>query len=301
MTTRRVLDLYAGQGGAGEGYRRVGFEVYGVDRDDHSARYPGAFHVGDVIHVLVRLLAGGQIAFTHRDGTVEHLGLADFAFIHASPPCQPFSRATAGNLMARASYDRLIEATRDLLVQTWLPYVIENVEDARSELHDPVLLCGRMLGLWALDTDGVTLILDRHRLFESNVPLSTPTHPEHIEDRHEFVAGVYGGGRRAKTRLRLTSPGGLMVGTVDTLPAKWRKKGVPAGWTVEKITPTPAEDRFAARIERGGGYVPRSIRVQGELLGIDWMTARGLQESIPPAYTEHIGRQLLAHVGEVAA
>jgi DNA (cytosine-5)-methyltransferase 1 len=28
-------------------------------------------------------------------------------------------------------------------------------------------------------------------------------------------------------------------------------------------------------------------------MGIDWMTRDGLREAIPPAYSEHIGRQLL--------
>lgn len=36
-------------------------------------------------------------------------------------------------------------------------------------------------------------------------------------------------------------------------------------------------------------------------MGIDWMTARELAQAIPPAYTEFIGRQLLAVLGEVAA
>ena len=38
-------------------------------------------------------------------------------------------------------------------------------------------------------------------------------------------------------------------------------------------------------------------------MGIDWMTNEELVEAIPPAYTEHIGRQLMAHVEaqEVAA
>ncbi len=31
-------------------------------------------------------------------------------------------------------------------------------------------------------------------------------------------------------------------------------------------------------------------------MGIDWMTLHELYESIPPAYTEHIGRQLLSYV-----
>lgn len=38
-----------------------------------------------------------------------------------------------------------------------------------------------------------------------------------------------------------------------------------------------------------------------EAMGIDWMTRDELREAIPPAYTEHIGRQLISHVEGVAA
>jgi hypothetical protein len=86
------------------------------------------------------------------------------------------------------------------------------------------------------------------------------------------VGGVYGGSRRAK-RL----PG-------------------------ESLADVAARDRHAARHERKGGYVPRSVEVQQQLLGIDWMTVKGMQESIPPVYAHHVGAQLMAHArGETAA
>lgn len=50
-------------------------------------------------------------------------------------------------------------------------------------------------------------------------------------------------------------------------------------------------DKYEAKYVRKGGYVP-SKEVQQALLGIDWMTERGMHQSIPPSYTEHIGRQL---------
>lgn len=35
-------------------------------------------------------------------------------------------------------------------------------------------------------------------------------------------------------------------------------------------------------------------------MGIDWMNRAELSQSIPPAYTEHLGRQLLTHLGVAA-
>lgn len=50
-----------------------------------------------------------------------------------------------------------------------------------------------------------------------------------------------------------------------------------------------------ARTVRKGGYTPPN-EVRKALLGIDWMTQYGMAQSIPPAYTEHIGRQLLDYL-----
>ena len=39
-----------------------------------------------------------------------------------------------------------------------------------------------------------------------------------------------------------------------------------------------------------------SVKLAGKAMGIDWMTRDELSEAIPPAYTEFIGAQLLAHI-----
>lgn len=80
--------------------------------------------------------------------------------IHASPPCQAFTKAKKlqGN-----EHPDLIEATRELLVETGLPYVIENVPGA--PLIDPVVLEGQMFP---------ELNVFRQRLFETNWPLEVP-------------------------------------------------------------------------------------------------------------------------------
>jgi len=240
----RLLDLFCGQGGAARGYLDAGFDVTGVDLANHAARYPSDFIRADA---LAYLAAHGH----------------EYDAIHASPPCQGYSIATAGNPGARAKHKRMIAATRELLALTGKPWVIENVEQAKSQMVRPIMLCGRMFGLEAEDADGLPLVLDRHRLFEANFLLHAPEHPKH--DGRQ-VAGVYGGSRRAK-----------------------RAEG-------ESLAEVAPRDRHAARYERKGGYVPRSIPVQQRLLGIDWMTVKGMQESIPPAYAQHVGMQLMARV-----
>lgn len=49
----------------------------------------------------------------------------------------------------------------------------------------------------------------------------------------------------------------------------------------------------------GEWRIPKGL--QEEAMGIDWMTLPELSEAIPPAYTEHIGRQLIAHLEGAAA
>lgn len=231
MSRLKVLDLFSGEGGAGRGYQLAGCDTYAVDNDRaRLQRYPGPTHKGDVINVMTRLLDGEAITFAH---TFDHpmvahrLTLADFAFIHASPPCQGYSQGTVA-LPGRAErYDRLIPVTRELLLMTGRPYVIENVERAKPEMRDPVLLCGRMFGLGAVDTDGTPLVLDRHRLFESNVLLLVPEHLPH--DTTLQVAGVYGGARRDKVEARTVRKGGYVPPDLDVLKAL-----IGADWMSEK-------------------------------------------------------------------
>lgn len=147
----RILDLYCCEGGAAKGYADAGWEVVGVDIEPQP-RYPFEFHWSDARDAL------------HPWSAIWRLDRFDA--IHASPPCQKFSKAQ--RIQGREHPD-LIAPTRELLEATGLPYVIENVEDARDKLRDPVTLCGTMFGLAQY----------RHRLFETNWPLDPPLHGEH--------------------------------------------------------------------------------------------------------------------------
>jgi len=251
---QRLLDMFCCEGGAGVGYDRAGFDVYGVDMAGKFAkRYPFAFYRGDALVVLAALVAGEGIEFVRHDGVEETLYLFDFAAIHTSPPCQGYTRGNAGRV---TDWPKLIQPVRALLLKTGLPYVIENVKDAGPEMVDPVGLCGCMFDLSAVDTDGVTIHLQRLRLFETNWGMTAPRVCDH--STHEWVAGAYGGARR---------------------------------------------DKYEAKYVRKGGYVPRDKDVVKRLLGVEHdMTWNGLFECIPPAYSEHIGSQLLARItSEVAA
>lgn len=145
----RLLDLYCCQGGASAGYLAAGFDVVGVDINPQP-RYPWRFHQTDALEYLA--------AHGHQ-----------YDAIHASPPCQAYS---ACQRIRGREHPDLIAATRNALQATARPWVIENVEDARPELQNPVLLCGAMFpGLHTY----------RHRLFETSFPLEAPAHPDHGE------------------------------------------------------------------------------------------------------------------------
>jgi DNA (cytosine-5)-methyltransferase 1 len=170
------------------GYHRAGFDVVGVDLDAQP-NYPFKFYREDALDVLRLLLSGGEW---------HGYRLEDFAVIHGSPPCQLFSVMSKSWNGKAGEWPDLVAGVRGLLERTGKPYVIENVMGA--PLLSPVKLCGSMFGL----------AVERHRLFESNVPLTAPacdhaaqalTWPDGFpalrtgrSDKRARVVGVFGTG-----------------------------------------------------------------------------------------------------------
>ena len=172
----KLLDLFCGAGGAAMGYHRAGFEVVGVDINPQP-HYPFEFHQADALEYPL-------------DG---------FDVIHASPPCQKWSKASYIHRKNGKIYRDYLTPTRKRLQQWGGVWVIENV--IHAPLIDPIRLCGLMFDLKVF----------RHRDFESSISLEKPDHVSHkgkkIGEGYFSVAGGAGRWKSWGTVYRNISKG----------------------------------------------------------------------------------------------
>ncbi len=191
----RLLDLFCCAGGAAKGYNDVGFEVVGIDVNPQQ-RYPFTFIQADAFSLTPEFLMS-------------------FDAIHASPPCQSYSDLAKRNGNA-SKWPRLIDPVRDMLIDTGLPYVIENVEGA--PLRNPIVLCGTMFpGLRVL----------RHRLFEVNFHFFAPPHGRHPRV-HTFDKrkSHYGKTDDMVDFVQVTGGGNCTIAAArDAMGIEWMNKG----------------------------------------------------------------------------
>jgi DNA (cytosine-5)-methyltransferase 1 len=207
----KLLDLFCGAGGAAMGYYRAGFtDITGIDNRP-MPRYPFKFIQADALEYLAE------------HGT-------EYDVIHASPPCQAYSMAGQQWRASGKEYPDLIAQTRELLIKTGKPYVIENVPGA--PLINPTVMNGALFGL----------NLRRTRCFETSYPVPLLLMPT-----------------QRKSKFRMGRP--IVEG--------------------DDITPVGHFSNVS--------YAKRQMQ-------IDWMTQAELAQAIPPAYTEWIGRQLMARL-----
>jgi DNA (cytosine-5)-methyltransferase 1 len=181
MTRPRLLDLFCGAGGAAYGYHLAGFDVVGVDIAPQP-NYPFKVYQADACAMVQDAIHGCWHESYSKSALPGMLNacLGPFDVIHASPPCQDYS-VTAS--LHTTEYPRLIAPVRELLTASGKPYIIENVEGARRDLHNPVKLCGSSFGL------GVR----RHRLFETSWPVMFPPQcAHHLQPEPIDVTGTGG-------------------------------------------------------------------------------------------------------------
>jgi len=138
----KCLDLFCCAGGAGEGYRLAGFDVVGVD----IVPQPKNPH---------KIIIGDALAYAKKYG-------GEYDFIHASPPCQAYTKAGKQWRKEGKQYPDLISATRNVLKEIGKPWVIENVPG--SPLINPIMLNGSFFGMK----------VHRPRFFETSFYLPQP-------------------------------------------------------------------------------------------------------------------------------
>lgn len=220
-----VLDLGCGAGMASDGYVLAGCDVIGVDIEDQPD-YPYRFVQADMFDVLM-----------------DRSWLASYDIIHASPPCQLFTRAR--HLRdAQGGKSRTLDLLTPMIAALEAfdrPWVIENVTGARDLMPGAVQVCGSSFGL----------DVQRHRLFLSNKPI-VGTKCNHSRFPIDPITGT----RR---------PWGVYHVQGDRVPSGGR-------------TALDAE------------HARQLFDMQRSL---PWDS---IKEGFPPAYTEHIGKQLKWYV-----
>ena len=154
----------------------------------------------------------------------------EYDVIHASPPCQRFSIASipGGN---RDRHPDLLTPTRAALLANGRPWIIENVLGAPMQ-RPTILLCGLMF----------SLLVFRHRLFESSELLFTPSHPSHRGKRigeggmccvagHGGQSGGFGSGRRVPANHRTKAAWARAMG-IDWMSRNELAQAIPPLYTL---------------------------------------------------------------------
>ena len=268
MRQLRALDLFCGGGGATKGLQRAGFHITGVDIRPQKRYCGDRFFQADALTFPLDTCSRCRrvMDFGCDCGLQQPWDL-----IWASPPCQ--AHTALRSLHPEREYPDLIPETRRRLVESGIPYVIENVPGAPlGETGCLIMLCATMFGLRTKDGTGE---VRRHRLFECS--FSIPLRPACQHNRETItVTGAHGPPGLSRERQRETMSD---VGS-GTHTRYWRRTMSVAG-----STPQANEGNKVRRT-----WTTEQAR---EAMGIDWMPMKSLSQAVPPAYSEWIGKKAI--------
>jgi DNA (cytosine-5)-methyltransferase 1 len=87
----------------------------------------------------------------------------------------------------------------------------------------------------------------------------------------------------------------VLCGSIFDLPIRRHRYFETSGWAGYQLM-SPCRHRGTDL-----AFMHKAERAYADAMGCDWMTNREAREAIPPAYTQWIGEQLLAHLGQSVA
>lgn len=259
----KLLDLFCCEGGASVGYNRAGFEVFGVD----------------------------LFGYIDKDGKRRGYTRVRYPFLsHQGDAVLALSRLLSGESL-RFSADTLDQELSlgdfDAIAASPPCQAYSITKHSHSNEHPDLVAPIR----WLLRQTGLPYVMEN----VPGAPLETPLTLCGTE--FNLVAEDDDGRLLHLKRHRLFESNLFLFGNGGCQCLAFKRRGIGVGGAYGG----GSVDRQHAKEVRRGGYTPGK-HVREALLGIDWMTQNGLSQSIPPAYTEHIGTQLLAHIeSELAA
>ena len=187
-------------------------------------------------------------------------------------------------------YPHLLKPVLEMLEGLGKPYVVENVMGARI---GSLMLKKRGLGDHGLDASWLCgtmfgLPFYRHRLFAANWLWLAPGHPKHTITQERVTiptrSGNFDPNYRKKHDGKLNIRPGYEKVPFSFPTIRIRKNG------------RTGEKKISPHHSGMGNGVGHAVgwKLAAEAMGIDWMKRDELTQAIPPAYTEHVGRQLIA-------
>ena len=276
----RLLDLFCGAGGCAKGYQRAGFYVVGVDSSPQPNYCGEEFVQMDALAVLDRLAVAGD------DDGDERVGVVPFDLLGGGDGLRG---GVEGVLRASVDGDGVVEAHGSSLVanpdDSALPAPLVKGFDA-IHASPPCQGYSALKGLTAAEYPKLIEPV-RELLLATGLPY--------------VIENVVGAPLLNPIRL-CGSSFGLRVWRHRLFEMSHPPVLVPPCSHVHHPLPIDVTGTGGPstkpRISPGGGLSrkPRDLAEARWAMGIDWMSRAELAEAIPPAFTEWVGRHLLAEV-----